>query len=92
MMLYLYLCLSPIFQMKKCGWSASISTFTSLFNACANSPWREDGLQRALKLKEQINNQGVILNSKVYHAMIKGTVCAVQLRKLTDVTEFIFFF
>ena len=82
----LFLILSPIFQMKKCGWSASISTFTALFNACANSPWREDGLQRALKLKEQINSQGVILNSKVYHAMIKGTVCAVQLTKLSDLT------
>ncbi|XP_052262506.1 pentatricopeptide repeat-containing protein 1, mitochondrial-like isoform X2 [Dreissena polymorpha] len=44
--------------------------FTSLFNACTNSPWREDGLSRAKKLRQAMilsNYQPTYIN---YQAMI----------------------
>ncbi|XP_047473861.1 pentatricopeptide repeat-containing protein 1, mitochondrial-like [Penaeus chinensis] len=60
-------------QMKKRGLTPKHVVFTSLFNACANSPWPlTDGLQRATKLSKQLMENGVILNSTTSHAMIKA--------------------
>lgn len=47
------------------------STYTSLFNACANAPSRSDGLTRAIRLRELILEKGYEPNIKNYNAMIK---------------------
>lgn len=60
-------------QMKKRGLTPKHVVFTSLFNACANSPWPfTDGLQRATKLHKQLMENGIILNNTSSHAMIKA--------------------
>jgi len=59
--------------MKKRGLDTNECVYTALFNSCANSPWKEDGLSRATKLKEQLKMKGYISNRQQYHAMIKGT-------------------
>lgn len=59
-------------QMKKRGLQPTGGTYTALFNACANSPWHEDGLSRAKKLKELMVEKGVIANDTTYNAMIKA--------------------
>lgn len=58
--------------MKKRGMDTNESIYTALFNSCANSPWKEDGLSRAVKLKEQLKNKSYISNRQQYHAMLKG--------------------
>lgn len=58
--------------MKKRGWDPNPGTYTALFNACANSPWIEDGLQRATYLRIQLKDKNMLLNVKQYHSMIKG--------------------
>lgn len=61
--------------MKKRGLTPKHVVFTSLFNACANSPWPfTDGLQRATKLHKQLMENGIILNNTSSHAMIKGRI------------------
>jgi pentatricopeptide repeat domain-containing protein 1 len=58
--------------MKKRGFDPAESHFTALFNSCANSPWKADGLQRAILLRQQLKDRNVLLNRAQYHAMIKG--------------------
>ena len=58
--------------MKKRGFIPNECTYTALFNSCANSPWKEDGLSRARKLKEQLTVKSYVSNRQQYHAMIKG--------------------
>lgn len=59
-------------DMKKRGLQPTNGTYTALFNACSNSPWLEDGLSRATKLRELIHEKGVVLNDTNYNAMIKA--------------------
>lgn len=59
-------------DMKKRGWDPNPGTYTALFNACANSPWIEDGLQRATYLRIQLKDKNMLLNVKQYHSMIKA--------------------
>ncbi|XP_066156987.1 pentatricopeptide repeat-containing protein 1, mitochondrial [Euwallacea fornicatus] len=59
-------------DMKKRGLTVHISTYTSLFNACANSPWAEDGLTRAKHLYNIIIEKGIEPNDTNYNAMIKA--------------------
>lgn len=47
-------------------------TYTSLFNACAMSPFLSDGLQRANQLREQMKEKGHDPNPQNYNAMIKA--------------------
>ncbi len=62
-----------MFQMKKFQIKPKASTYTSLFNACANSPWKEDGLQRAMNLRQLILEQdATVLNIASYNSMIKA--------------------
>lgn len=60
--------------MKQRGCQPAESHYTALFNACANSPWPEDGLQRAITLRQQLKDKNVLLNRAQYHAMIKGNL------------------
>lgn len=60
--------------MKKRGFEPTDSHLTALFNACANSPFKEDGLTRAIKLRRQLTEQNKLLNRQQYHAMIKGSL------------------
>lgn len=59
-------------QMKKRDLKVTGATYTALFNACANSPWPHDGLQRAKHLRELIFEKGYEPNAHNYHAMIKA--------------------
>ena len=58
--------------MKKYGVEPQSHTYTALFNSCANSPFPEDALQRANKLRQQLTDKGVVLHVVTYRAMIKA--------------------
>jgi len=47
-------------------------TYTALFNACSNSPWPADGLDRANKLRQQLSERDYTPNITTYNAMIKA--------------------
>ena len=57
--------------MKQMGLQPEHPTYTALFNACANSPWKEDGLKRANHLRELIAEKEYEPNVITYQAMIK---------------------
>ncbi|XP_039285656.1 pentatricopeptide repeat-containing protein 1, mitochondrial-like [Nilaparvata lugens] len=59
-------------KMKQRGLTPSASTYTSLFNACANCPFPNDGLKRIEHLRELCLEKGHVLNHLNYHAMIKA--------------------
>lgn len=48
------------------------ATFTGLFNACANSPFREEALIKLNHLRKQLAEKNVVLTLINYNAMIKG--------------------
>ncbi|XP_046365012.2 pentatricopeptide repeat-containing protein 1, mitochondrial-like [Haliotis rufescens] len=58
-------------KMKKMGLQPVDLTYTSLFNACANSPWSEDGLSRADNLRHLMQGKDYEPNQITYQAMIK---------------------
>ncbi|XP_046550050.1 pentatricopeptide repeat-containing protein 1, mitochondrial-like [Haliotis rubra] len=58
-------------KMKKMGLQPVDLTYTSLFNACANSPWSEDGLSRADNLRQLMLTKDYEPNQITYQAMIK---------------------
>jgi pentatricopeptide repeat domain-containing protein 1 len=45
--------------MKKMGIQPKAHAYTALFNACANSPWKQDGLQRADNLYQLMKEKEV---------------------------------
>lgn len=59
-------------RMKQRGLKAMGGTYTALFNACANSPWPEDGLTRATHLRNIMIEKGDEPNGTTYNAMIKA--------------------
>ncbi|XP_071438786.1 pentatricopeptide repeat-containing protein 1, mitochondrial [Hetaerina americana] len=59
-------------QMKKRGIKPRPSVYTSLFNACSNSPWKEDTLARATHLMNSLERVGYEPNDINYNAMIKA--------------------
>ncbi|XP_069701476.1 pentatricopeptide repeat-containing protein 1, mitochondrial [Periplaneta americana] len=59
-------------QMKKRALKVTGATYTALFNACANSPWLDDGLERARHLRQLMFEKGYEPNASNYHAMIKA--------------------
>ncbi|XP_060534881.1 pentatricopeptide repeat-containing protein 1, mitochondrial [Cylas formicarius] len=59
-------------DMKKRGLQVTGGTYTALFNACANSPWPQDGLTRARRLRDIMIEKQYTPNDTTYHAMIKA--------------------
>ncbi|XP_063445621.1 pentatricopeptide repeat-containing protein 1, mitochondrial-like [Mytilus trossulus] len=59
-------------QMKKLGIVPNNYIYSALFNACANSPWPEDGLQRASILLQDMAVKDITPNTVTYHSMIKA--------------------
>ena len=58
--------------MKKFGLDAEDPTYTALFNACGHSPFKDDGLLRANKLRQQLKDRGYTPNVITYRSMIKA--------------------
>ncbi|XP_063227761.1 pentatricopeptide repeat-containing protein 1, mitochondrial [Bacillus rossius redtenbacheri] len=59
-------------QLKKRGLHVSASVYTALFNSCANSPFPEEALKKAVHLWELIQEKGYQPNRMNYNAMIKA--------------------
>jgi len=54
------------------GLTPEAPTYTALFNACSNSPWPDDGLSRANRLRELLAERDYTPNIVTYNAMIKA--------------------
>lgn len=59
-------------KMKQRGLNITGATYTSLFNACAMTPWAQDGLNKANRLREIMAEKGYEPNPINYNAMIKA--------------------
>lgn len=59
-------------RMRQRGLKVTGATYTSLFNACANGPWAQDGLNKANRLREIMLEKGYEPNATNYNAMIKA--------------------
>lgn len=59
-------------KMKKRGLKVTGATYTALFNACANTPHKQGGLEQAKRLREIMLEKGDEPNTQNYHAMMKA--------------------
>lgn len=67
-------------RMKQRGLKVTGATYTALFNACATTPWLQDGLNKANRLREIMQDKGYEPNASNYNAMIKAYGRAGDLR------------
>lgn len=59
-------------EMKRRQLKITGGTYTALFNACANSPFPKDSLERANNLRKLMFQSGFEANESTYNAMIKA--------------------
>ena len=70
-----------LLQMKKMGIQPHSKTYTALFNACANSPWQDDGHRRAENLCLLMEEQEINYNYITGKAMMKAFAICGNIRR-----------